>query len=160
MSAHPAPNGAATPDPDQFAWHPRYRGRSLAEARAEIERELASDQRAYGLALEGAERHENAALASVIELERKWSPFDLDWAESDPAALAERVAAFEQAREQRRDLFPYATYRDEIAPPPAAKSGRSVVSGRPALPAAGRPPLIWLGIAVAVVLILILFLVT
>ncbi len=160
MSAHPAPNGAATPDPDRFAWHPRYRGRSLPEVRTEIERELTSDQRAYALALEGAERHENAALASVIELERKWGPFDLDWAESDPAALAERVAAFEQAREQRRDLFPYASYRDELAPPPAARPGRSVGAGRSVLPAAGRPPLLWLGIAVAVVLILILFLVT
>ena len=160
MSAHPAPNGASTPDPDRFAWHPRYRGRSLAEARAEIERELTSDQRAYGLALEGAERHENAALASVIELERKWGPFDLDWAESDPAALAERVAAFEQAREQRQEMVPYATYRDELDPTPAPGPGRSGGAGRPAPPLAGRLPLLWLAIAVAFVLILILFLVT
>jgi hypothetical protein len=160
MSAHPAPNGAATPDPDRFAWHPRYRGRSLAEVQAEIERELASDQRAYTLALEGAERHENSALASVIELERKWGPYDLDWAETDPAALAERVAAFEQARERRQEMVPYAAYRDEFAPAPATASGRSGVGDRPSLPVGGRPPLLWVVVAVALVLLLVLFFVT
>jgi hypothetical protein len=157
MSAQPAPEGAAATDADRFAWHPTYRGRTLDEVRAGIEQELGRDQRAYTLALEGAERQENAALASVIELERKWGTYDLDWAETEPGALAERVAAFEQVREQRRELIPYAAYRAELAPAPTATAGRTA-SGRTAPPLGGRPPLPWLAVALAVILLLVLFL--
>lgn len=160
MSAQPAPNGAAAPTADRFAWHPTYRGKTLAEVQGAIQQELARDQRAYALLLDGAEKEENAALASVLELEKKWGAFDFGWAETDPADLAARVAAFERARDQRRELFPYAAYRDEIAPAPAVRPGRSSFAGRPAFPVGGRPPLLWLAVAVAVLLILVLLLVT
>lgn len=142
---------------DRFVWHPRYRGQTLDAVRAEIERELASDQRAYGLVLEGAERQENAALASVIELERKWGAFDMNWAESNPAPLAARIAAFEQAREARREMIPYAAYRAELAPA-AAPADRAPGAARPRM-GASRPPLLWAAIAAVAVLILLLFLI-
>lgn len=157
MSHDPAA-GADAATPDRFAWHPTYRGRTLAEVRAEIGQELARDQRAYGLVLEGAEREENAALAGILDLERKWGAYDLDWAEADAPALADRVAAFELARDRRRELFPYAAYRGD------ADSVRAFGT-RPAAstvgPAGGRLPLplpVLVGAALVLILILVLIL--
>ena len=110
MSHDPAAAGAAAPA-DRFAWHPTYRGRTPNEVRTEIGQELARDQRAYRLVLEGAEKEENAALASVLELERKWGAYDLDWAEANAPALAAQITAFELERDRRRELFTYAAYR-------------------------------------------------
>lgn len=162
MSSTPEPPQPTTPSggaatADRFDWHPRYRGQTVDEVRTEIERELASDQRAYGLVLEGADRQENAALASVIELERKWGTFDMNWAESDPAPLAAHIAAFEQAREARREMIPYAAYRAELAPAvaPAARGPGAARSRAES----SRPPLLWAAIAVVLVLILLVFLI-
>lgn len=98
---------------DRFEWHPTYRGRSVAEVRAEIARRLASDQRALALALEGAEQHENDVLTSVLEMERRWGEFDFGWVEAEAGELADRIVAFEQERERRKELFPYSVHRDE-----------------------------------------------
>lgn len=98
-------------DDARFAWHPRYRDRTLREVRAEITQELASDQRAFALALEGAEQHEGQVLASVVPLEKRWGEFDWEWATTDATALGGRIAAFERERDRRRELFPYAEYR-------------------------------------------------
>ena len=100
----------------RFVWHPVYGGKSVAEAGSEIRAEIASDQRQYALALEGAEGHENSALRSVIELDRKWSDYDMGWAEADPGELAARVLAFEQERERQRKMMPYANYREAHRP--------------------------------------------
>ncbi len=102
---------------ERFAWHPEYRGRTVREVETELGQALRSDQRAYALALEGADQHENDALASVLPMERRWGGFDLDWAEADAPALAGQIAAFEWEREQRRELFPYADFQgaDETA---------------------------------------------
>ena len=112
-----------TPGDERFAWHPTYQGRTLRQVRDDLRTELSRDQRAYSLAMEGAEEHEQQVLASVIEIEKKWSAYDFGWAEADPAELAERIAAFEWEREQRRELFPFDEVRTaraaEIAPPPA-----------------------------------------
>ena len=108
-----------TTPPDRFSWHPEYAGKTVAAVRARLRVELANDQRAYGLSLEGAEHQENAALARVVELEKRWGTFDMGWVETDPDELAARIVAFEQAREARRDLFPFSAYRDEHDPPPA-----------------------------------------
>jgi hypothetical protein len=105
----------------RFAWHPTYQGRTLRQVRDALRTDLSRDQRAYSLAMEGAEEHEQQVLASVIEMEKKWSPYDFGWAEADPAELAERIAAFEWEREQRRELFPFDEVRTaraaELAPP-------------------------------------------
>ena len=114
-------------DDRRFAWHPTYAGRSLTDVRAEIEKELGRDQRAYALAMEGAEEHEQAVLSSVIELERKWSGFDFGWFEADAAALAERIAAFEWERERRRELFPF----DEVRGAQPGASAQPSATDRP-----------------------------
>lgn len=158
----PTPSQTAAGSPpatDRFAWHPRYKGKTAAEVRREIEQELGTDQRAYGLVLEGADRQENAALASVIELERKWGGFDMNWAEADPTDLAGRIAAFEQTRDQRREMIPAASFRASVSPAP--DPSRRASSGAP--PgigvAGGRPPMLWLAIAAALLLLLVLYLV-
>ena len=119
--------GEATPvsADERFVWHPTYRGQTLQQVRDQLRTELQRDQRAYGLAMEGAEAHEQAVLASVIDLERKWSEYDFGWAEADAPTLADRIAVFEWAREQRRELFPFAEVRTAAAAAaPAAASAR------------------------------------
>ena len=149
-------------DPDRFAWHPRYRGRTLSEVQAELTQEIARDQRAYALVMEGAESEENATLAAVLDLERKWGPFDLNWAESDPAALAARIVAFEQERDRRRELLPYTTYRDAVATPRDASAGSRRSATAPSTSFAPSSRLRWLALAVvaAVILLILIVLVT
>ena len=114
---------AGTAGEKRFTWHPTYRGRTLRAVRDELRLELQRDQRQYGLAMEGAEEHEQSVLATVVELEKKWGVYDFGWAEVDPADLADRIAAFEWEREQRRELFPFDEVRSaraaELAPPVA-----------------------------------------
>ena len=130
---------------ERFEWHPSYRGRTLRQVRDEVRNELARDQRQIALTLEGADRDENAVLASVVALEKKWGRFDLDWAEADPDPLADRIAAFEWERERRRELFPF---RPTTPTAPTAAPA-------PATGFARMPWLVWL-IAAAVVLALVL----
>ena len=107
----------------RFTWHPEYAGRLVMDVRNELVQEIESDQRALALALEAAETREDDALASVLELEKRWSPYDLDWAESDPGELADRILRWEWERERRQELFPYAEMRDAerpVAPTPSA----------------------------------------
>jgi hypothetical protein len=96
----------------RFIWHPTYRGQSVAEVRDALATEIASDQRAYALTLEGAEEHEGDSLQSVISLERKWGPYDLNWAEVDPGPLADRIVNFELERERLQEMIPYSDYRN------------------------------------------------
>jgi hypothetical protein len=96
---------------EQFTWHPHYKGKTLAQVAAAIHGDLESDQRSYALVLEGAEAHENQVLASVLDLEKKWGIYDMDWATADPTDLANRIAAFELERDRRHDLFSYDEYR-------------------------------------------------
>ena len=109
----------------RFTWHPDYAGRLLVDVREELVREIAADQRAYALAMEAAESQEDDALVSVLRLEKRWSDFDLGWAEADPGQLADRILEWEWQREQRQELFPFSEMR-EAAPkqgvPPAQAS--------------------------------------
>jgi hypothetical protein len=109
----------------RFTWHPDYAGRLLVDVREELVREIAADQRAYALAMEAAESQEDDALVSVLRLEKRWSDFDLGWAEADPGQLADRILEWEWQREQRQELFPFSEMR-ELAPqqsvPPAQAS--------------------------------------
>ena len=97
-----------------FVWHPEYTGKSVAAVQAALASEIASDQRAYALTLDGAEEHEGDSLTSIIALERKWGPYDLNWAETDADQLAARIVAFEQERERQQELIPYAAYRNQL----------------------------------------------
>jgi hypothetical protein len=105
------------PAAGRFGWHPRWSGRSAEAVRQELLEEIRSDQRAYALALEGAERHENDALSSAVALDRKWGGFALDWAEADPERLADAVLAAEWERERRREMVPLADLRDVVGRP-------------------------------------------
>jgi hypothetical protein len=102
----------------------------VAEVRDELRAEVTRDQRAYALAMEGAEQDESKVLASVLALEKKWGRYDLDWATADPAALAETIAAFEVERERREALISFAEYRASLGPPaadaPASSEGPSL----------------------------------
>jgi hypothetical protein len=95
----------------RFTWHPEYAGRTLFDVRQELVANISSDQRAYALALEGAEEHEADSLATVMRLEKTWSEFDLGWAEADPGELADRILQWEWERERRQELFPYSEMR-------------------------------------------------
>jgi hypothetical protein len=112
----------SAPNSEQFAWHPRYKGKTIAQVAAALRAELEPDQRSYALALEGAEAHENQVLASVLDLEKKWGIFDIDWATADPTNLDNRIAAFELERDRRHDLFSYEEYRRSHAPAEATAS--------------------------------------
>jgi len=107
---------------ERFTWHPVWHGRTVEEVRAELRAQAGRDQRAYALALEGAERHESDALVSVVGLERTWGGIALDWTEADPDALAEAMLAAERERERRREMTPIAQLRDLLPRPVSAPS--------------------------------------
>ena len=154
-----APGTERGGDDRRFAWHPTYQGRTVGQVRDELRLEVQRDQRQYRLSMEGAEDHEQRVLATVLDLEKKWGTFDFGWAETDPADLAARVAAFEKARDDRRELIPYASYRDSLTTAtPVTRATRPASTSRAGRPAAGRPPLYWLAVAAAVVLLVILLL--
>jgi hypothetical protein len=165
VSSHPgsAPAPASPQDQpassDRFEWHPTYRGKTVAEVRDEVKIEVGRDQRSYALAMGGADRDENAVLATVVELEKKWGPFDLDWSTAEPAALADRIVAFELDRERQRELFPFGRYRERqsTAAGPTARSGRPSPSRGGGL-SEMQPRLLWLLAIAGVVLLLLLLL--
>ena len=142
----------------RFAWHPRYQRRILRQVRDELTAELARDQRAYALAMEGAEEHEQETLASVLELEKKWGGFDLDWATADAPDLAATVAAFEHAREERRELIPYADYRSRRD---GARAATDQIRAQSSSPAAwlrlsqSRAPLLVLLLVVVLIIVIV-----
>ena len=109
----------------RFVWHPEYAGRLVVDVRQQLISEIEADQRAYALALEAAEAREDDALATVLRIEKRWSPFDLGWAESDSGELADRILAWEWEREKRQELFPFEEMRQRTSPrppPPAQQS--------------------------------------
>lgn len=110
MVDNPLPPGQA--NEASFTWHPVYRGQTVGAVRDALANEIASDQRAYALTLEGAEEHEGDSLQSIISLERKWGQYDLNWAEVDPGPLADRIVDFELERERIQEMIPYADYRE------------------------------------------------
>jgi len=149
---NPGSDGAT---PDQFIWHPEYRGQLVAEVRSSIRADIAHDQRAYHLAMEGAEQQEQAVLASVIDLEKRWGTFNLDWSEADPGTLADEVVAFELERERRQELFSYHEFRRQRTAKPPARAAAGMTTGT------SSPGIRWgaiIAVAIVVVLILVLLL--
>lgn len=114
MTDHQSP--AAATGERTFTWHPNYRGRSAESVEQDLAEQLVRDQHAYELALSGADKSEHQALASVMELEKRWSTYSFDWAEMPAAELARRIVAFELERDRREEMIPYDQYRDEAAP--------------------------------------------
>lgn len=100
-------------DEQTFTWHPEYKGRSVEDVRRKLADELAQDQRAYELALSSAETSEHEALASVMELEKRWSDYSFGWAEIPPDELATRIVDFELERDRRQEMILYDQYRAE-----------------------------------------------
>ena len=135
---------------DGFKWHPVYRGRTFNDVLTALTEDIARDQRTYELAMAGAEGAEHDALKSVVDLERRWSPYDFDWVEADPGVLAGKILAFEKDREQRQELRTFAEYRSTGAL-------QQPVPTTPAAPARSLP-IIPIGVAVLVVLILVFIL--
>jgi hypothetical protein len=109
----------------RFTWHPEYAGRLVLDVREELVREIGADQRAYALAMEAAEAREDDALASVLRLERRWGPYDLNWAEADPGQLADRIVQWQWARERRQELFPFSEVREQSPLPDAPQAQQS-----------------------------------
>lgn len=99
----------------RFTWHPEYAGRIVADVKQELVEEITSDQRAYEMALEAAEAKEADALQALLRLDKKWSEFDLNWAEAEPGSLADKILAWEWERDKRHELFPFSEMR-EAAP--------------------------------------------
>lgn len=98
---------------DTFVWHPEYSGKSFDSVRQQLEDDIERDQRAYNLALDGAEKEEFGAFNSVRELEKRWSEYDFGWVEVPPKVLADRILAFERAREERQQLIGWQDWKAE-----------------------------------------------
>lgn len=106
-----------------FEWHPDYRGRSVDTLTRDLAAEISRDQRAYELALSGADESEHEALASVVDLERRWSVYDFGWHEAQPDVLARRIVQFEWAREQRQEMISWNEYRNTTVAVPSRSRG-------------------------------------
>ena len=106
-----------------FTWHPDYKGRTAASVERDLENQIVNDQRAYELALSGAEKSEHQALASVMELEKRWSTYSFDWQETPADSLASRILGFELERDRRQEMISYDQYRDGVAADQAGHAG-------------------------------------
>lgn len=98
----------------RFVWHPDYAGRLLLDVRKELVDEITADRKAFELSMEAADAKEADALASVLRIEKRWSPYDLNWAESDPGELADRILHWRWEQEKRQELFPFSEMRDAV----------------------------------------------
>jgi hypothetical protein len=107
-----------------FVWHPVYKGCDVASVRRETIDEIRRDQRAYLLALDGAERDEQSSLQSIMKLDDRWVAYDFGWTEADPAQLADRVIAVALEREKRQEMTPVRELRDSFTPVETAKGVR------------------------------------
>lgn len=152
MSDHQVPADQEDVDTSgpTFVWHPTYAGKSYAEVLSALTDEIRRDQKSYELAMDGAEAAEGDALTTVVDLERRWSVYDFDWAEMDSATLASRILAYNVACEERQEMIPFSEYRASGAltatPTIAASSPESSL------------PIMKIGAAILVVLIVIFLL--
>jgi hypothetical protein len=109
----------------RFTWHPDYAGRLLVDVRQELVNDISADQRALELAMDAAEAKEEDALASVLRLEKRWSQYDLNWAETDPGELADRILQWRWEQERRQELFPYSEVREAAPATPVSPTQAS-----------------------------------
>lgn len=99
----------------EFTWHPDYAGQSFDAVRRTLTDDIARDQQLYHHALEDAEKQEHDAFNSLRELDRRWSVYDFGWFDQRPEVLAQRILAFEQARESKHALFDWQTWRTDMS---------------------------------------------
>ena len=133
-----------------FVWHPVHAGNSFEQVKRELALDIERDQRSYQLAMEGAEASEAGSLVLIVDLERRWSAYEFDWANMDPNVLAARILAFEQVREERKDMIDFSDYR---------ASGGLVETAQPAASATMTSlPVMKIG-AILLVLLIIVFIV-
>lgn len=147
MSDHsqPVSSTRAPADDGRFEWHPVHAGKSFQQVRSELVKEISRDQRAYKLAMDGAEGAEHDSLTTIVELERRWSTYEFDWAESDPEQLADRILKFERTCEDRREALSFADYR---------ASGALMDTGAPVAAEPRRSlPIMQIGLAILAILI-------
>jgi len=116
---------------DIFVWHPVHGGKTSRQVHAELIQDVARDERSYKGARDGAEGAEHDSLTTIVELERRWSTYAFDWAETDPEQLADRILKFEQTCESRQEAISFADYRARGAlvaeeTPPTAEPTRSL----------------------------------
>lgn len=131
-----------------FVWHPTYAGKSFERVRGDLVEEIGRDQRSYKLAMDGADQAEHESLSAIVDLERRWSDYEFDWAETDPEHLADRILTFEKECERRQEPLSFADYR---------ASGALVQSATPVAEATPRPiPVLKIGLALLAVLLIIL----
>jgi hypothetical protein len=150
MSAPSESNGS---EPG-FTWHPVHRGKSFNRVHGELVEEIGRDQRSYKLAMDEAEGAEHDSLTTIVELERRWSIYDFDWAEMDPKALANRILAFEQEREHRQEMIPFADYRASGALVSSNSPASTQQSGGLSL-APGKAAIVAIAVAVVVILVIL-----
>ncbi len=113
----------------------------------DLAEDIARDQRAYKLAMDGAELSEHDSLITIVDLERRWSEYEFEWAEMDSRSLARRILTFEQERERRQEMISFADYRAE---------GRLIESGESAPAVEDREiPVVKIGVAILAVLLII-----
>lgn len=109
------------PANESFAWHPEYIGKTFEGVRRQLEDDIERDQRAYHLALEGAEKEEFSAFHSVRELEKRWSDYDFGWADVPPKVLADRILTFERARDERQELISWQDWKAKSVQQPETR---------------------------------------
>jgi hypothetical protein len=135
------------PEGQGFSWHPKYSGKTFERVRKDLAEEIARDQRSYKLAMDGADQAEHDSLSTIVELERRWSTYEFDWAGSDPDALAQRILNFEKACEREKKEISFAEYR-------ASGALLETEAPREAAPARSLP-IMQIGLAILVVLLII-----
>ncbi len=96
--------------------------------------------------MDGAEGAEHDSLTTIVELERRWSTYEFDWAETNANDLADRILKFEQACETRQEAMSFADYR---------ASGALVAAEQPAAAEPARSlPIMQIGVAILAILII------
>jgi len=100
-----------TTTPGEFVWHPELGGKTFESVHRELVDQIQRDQRAYHLALDNAEKEEFGAFNSVRDLEKRWCEFDFGWFDTPPDVLADKILAFEKARESRQEMFSWQEWR-------------------------------------------------
>lgn len=106
-----------------FVWHPEYAGRTPAQVQESLRETIASDQRAYALAIEAADGREAEVLATIVPLERRWSGLSMDWTTASPDDLAQVALEAEVTRELTQQMTPYSVLRQDFAKPDDGEVG-------------------------------------